>query len=142
VKTKSKIIHHLLAVSALLLGSSLTVASPRAQTVELVVADARGSASNDQLKALDLKLHRLEEFTDSATTPTDKTTPEPKLEPKLDDANDKVEDVAQDTAQAAREMSANAGTPSAVAISADIAAYKINSNDPTKAEWNKLVHKK
>ncbi len=73
----------------------------------------------------------------SWTKKTFSSSNESKLERKMDKAADKASDVAHDTAQATREAVATTGavvTPTAVATSADIAAYKMNPTDANKAE--------
>ncbi|MBC7365410.1 MAG: hypothetical protein H7343_01145 [Undibacterium sp.] len=71
------------------------------------------------------------------TKKTFSNSPESKIERKLDHATDKTKEMANDTAQGAREMKADvraAVNPSAVATTADIAAYKMSPTEENKAD--------
>jgi hypothetical protein len=68
----SKLLRHLLPVSALLIGSPMIGTALRAQAVESAVADAKSSIYKTQLQDLDVELDRLDELADNAPTKEEK----------------------------------------------------------------------
>lgn len=95
MKNKSKLLRHLLPVSALLLGSPLIGTSLRAQAVESAVADAKGAAYKAQLKALDVELDRLDELLDNAPTPEEKATAKARIQVLKDRRSELRKDYVQ-----------------------------------------------